>query len=157
MAGWVFQRMNVSSAWPETNWQVNLYWVFTGLACILGHMFPVYLRFKGGKGVATSLGVLLGIYPYFTWPGLIAFGLWFVVLLASRYVSLASVTAAIGFPIIFACMAYLEGESWGPAGQLWPLYVFGIVLALLVVYRHRSNIQRLVSGVEAKIGSSGGQ
>jgi glycerol-3-phosphate acyltransferase PlsY len=156
-AGGLLQGIDVSSVWSEAGWLVNMFWVFTGAACILGHMFPVYLRFKGGKGVATSLGVLLGIYPYFTWPGLIAFCLWAVVLFFSRYVSLASVTAAVGFPIIFAIMAYFEGERWGGAGQLWPLYGFGIVLAVLVVYRHRSNIQRLVSGVEAKIGSSGGQ
>lgn len=132
-----------------------LLWMAVAAACILGHVFPAYLRFKGGKGVATSLGVLLGIYPYFTLPGLVAFGLWIVVTGATRYVSVGSIVAAGLFPALFAAGAGLSGGGWGTAAQLWPLYAFSIVLAALVVYRHRGNMKRLLAGTESKIGGSG--
>lgn len=133
---------------------IFLYWVLVATACILGHMFPVYLKFKGGKGVATSLGVLLGIYPYFTVPALIAFGLWIVLTGITRYVSLGSMVAAVAFPIIFAIAAHSRSETWGTTQHLWPMYVFSIVVAALVVYRHRGNLQRLLAGTESKIGAS---
>ena len=132
-----------------------LFWVAVATACIVGHMFPVYLKFKGGKGVATSLGALLGIYPYFTVPALIAFGLWIILTGITRYVSLGSMAAAVAFPIIFALAARTQSETWGTTRQLWPLYAFAIVVAALVVYRHRGNLKRLLAGTESKIGVSG--
>jgi glycerol-3-phosphate acyltransferase PlsY len=130
-----------------------LLWVLVAAACVLGHMFPVYLGFKGGKGVATSLGVLLGIYPYFLIPALAMLVLWIAVTLITRYVSAGSVIASGAFPITFAVVAFARRESW-PGGALWPLHAFGAIMALLVIYRHRSNIRRLVQGTEAKIGAS---
>ena len=124
-------------------------WLGTAGACIFGHIFPVYLRFKGGKGVATSLGVILGIYPYFTWPGLVAFGLWIVVTGATRYVSVGSVVAAAAFPVTFA--VFVGRGTWGPAGGLWPLYVFAVTVGILVIYRHRGNLRRLRQGLEPQI------
>jgi len=131
-----------------------LLWVLAAVACVLGHMFPVYLKFKGGKGVATSLGVGLGIYPYYTLAGLAALTLWAVVLWVGRYVSLSSIVAVTAFPVIFALLAILNRDRWGGFSVLWPLQVFGIVIAALVVYRHRSNIGRLLAGTEPKIGGS---
>lgn len=125
-------------------------WVMVAAGAIVGHMFPVYLGFKGGKGVATSLGALLGIYPYFTFPGLAVFGLWIVVTALTRYVSVGSVTAAGAFPIMFALWsgrgAYADGWS------LWPLHVFALVVAVMIIYRHRGNLQRLLAGTEHRIG-----
>lgn len=132
---------------------VNLLWAGVAAGCILGHLFPVYLGFKGGKGVATSLGSLLGLYPYFTLPGLIAFGLWVVLTLTTRYVSIGSVGAAAAFPAIFAVFAVMRRESWGSM-ELWPFHVLAISVAMLVVYRHRGNLRRLCRGVEPRIGSS---
>ena len=123
-------------------------------ACVLGHMFPIHLGFKGGKGVATSLGVLLGMYPYYTLAGLIALGVWVVVTLTTRYVSVGSVTAAVAFPIIFVVEAHVRSEAWGGVRQLWPLHLFAVVIATLVVYRHRANLRRLMEGVEPRIGTS---
>ncbi len=131
-----------------------LLWVLAAVACVLGHMFPVYLKFKGGKGVATSLGVGLGIYPYYTLAGLAALTLWAVVLWVGRYVSVSSIVAVTAFPVIFALLAILNRDRWGGFSVLWPLQVFGIVIAALVVYRHRSNIGRLLAGTEPKIGGS---
>jgi glycerol-3-phosphate acyltransferase PlsY len=121
---------------------------------ILGHMFPIYLNFKGGKGVATSLGVLLGVYPYFTIPVLFAFGLWIGVTLITRYISVASISAAVAFPVFFAITVHFNRKQWGGEWNFWPLYLFGVVLGGLVVYRHRSNLRRLCEGTESRIGSS---
>lgn len=129
-----------------------LLWMAVAAACIFGHMFPLYLNFKGGKGVATSLGALLGIYPYFTIPGLIAFGVWIVLTFSTRYVSVGSCGAAVALPIIFAMAVHLRRQTWGSPTDLWPLYAFAVVLAGLVIYRHRTNLQRLAAGTESKIG-----
>jgi len=131
-----------------------LIWIGVAAACILGHIFPVYLKFKGGKGVATSLGVLLGVYPYYTWPGLVVFGLWLATTAATRYVSVGSVLAAAAFPVVFALFAHRYHKVWGTVNELWPLYLFAVVIASLVIYRHRGNLARLQAGTESKIGSS---
>lgn len=127
------------------------WWLMTGGAAILGHVFPVYLGFRGGKGVATSLGVVLGLWPYYTLPGLACFALWIVVFVWSRYVALASVVAATAFPPAYLGLGL--ALSWGPSGRQLPLLVFAVVMALLVVYRHRSNLQRLLAGQENRFGA----
>lgn len=119
-------------------------WLGTGCGVILGHVFSLYLRFRGGKGVATALGVVIGIYPYFTWAGLAALGLWCAVTLISRYVSLGSVVAALGFVPLFAAF------NW-PVGRYWPLLVFAAAMVVLILFRHRSNIRRLLAGTESKL------
>ncbi|NLE60666.1 MAG: glycerol-3-phosphate 1-O-acyltransferase PlsY [Planctomycetes bacterium] len=140
------------SAGPE--YLPHLLWVLAAVACVLGHMFPIYLKFKGGKGVATSLGVGLGIYPYYTLAGLAAFAVWAIVLGVSRYVLLSSIVAVIAFPANFAVLAAWNHDRWGAFSTLWPLHLFGIVVAALVVYRHGANIGRLLAGTEHKIGGS---
>lgn len=127
-------------------------WVVMAAVCVVGHMFPIFLKFKGGKGVATSLGAVLGVYPFLTWAGLLGFALWIVLTLVSRYVSVGSMGAATSFPIFFALLASWH-EHWGTFRQLWPLYAFSIGLAVLVIYRHRSNILRLMAGTESRIGT----
>lgn len=122
-------------------------WLATGCAAIAGHVFSLYLRFRGGKGVATSLGVVLGIYPYFTWAGLAALAVWVGVTLTSRYVSLGSITAAVVFLPIFA------GLNWWRLGALWPMALFAGAMVALIVVRHRANIRRLLAGQENKIGT----
>lgn len=150
--GLLLARSNDGSGGPTAT--LHLMRVVVATACVLGHLFPVYLGFKGGKGVATSLGALLGIYPYFTLPGLVVFGLWVVLTLSTRYVSVGSVGAAIGFPIVFAAFAASFRSRWGGVAELWPLYAFAVMMASLVVYRHRANLQRLARGAENKIGIS---
>lgn len=133
---------------------ICLVWSAVAATCVLGHLFPIFLKFKGGKGVATSLGALLGLYPYFTVPGLVAFGLWVVLTLTTRYVSVGSVGAAVAFPVVFALFAAWRKQQWGTTAELWPLHLFAMTMALLVVYRHRGNLRRLYQGVENRIGSS---
>jgi glycerol-3-phosphate acyltransferase PlsY len=125
-------------------------WLGVGCAAILGHVFPVYLGFHGGKGVATSLGVVLGLWPYYTLSGLIIFAIWAIAILIWRYVSLASILAATAFPIVLTLLIGLIPE-WR-FGNLWPLYAAAIGIPLLVVARHAENIKRLMEGSEPKIG-----
>ena len=146
--------MLLATAWGLVDKEVTLgqlgMWLAVGCAAILGHIFPVYLRFKGGKGVATSLGVVLGLWPYYTLSGLIAFAVWTVIFLIWRYVSLASIFAAMTFPIALSVLIGLKPE-W-QFQNLWPLYVAAIGLPLLVIARHAENIKRLLEGSESKIG-----
>lgn len=107
-----------------------------GCAAIAGHNWPVYLRFKGGKGVATSAGVLLGVAPPAVGIGL---AVWIVVYALARYVSLASIAGALAIP----------GASWWLYGaENWILPSVLTALGLLVIWRHRTNIQRLLNGTE---------
>lgn len=120
--------------------------ILGGLAAVVGHIFPVWARFKGGKGVNTSAGVLFALTPVTT---AITLGVFAVVLFSSRYVSLASVTAAVAFPSTVAIRRYVFGiESLDPS-----LLVFGILLGLAVIVAHRANIQRLLDGSESRVRS----
>ena len=112
--------------------------VLAGLTALAGHIWPVWLGFKGGKAVATGLGLFLGL----AWPvGLASFGVFMAVFSLSRLVSLASVLAAISLPLLMAAGS-------GSTANL----VVALVAMLLVLWRHRSNIQRLLNGTEPKLG-----
>ena len=111
--------------------------VIGGLLAIVGHSFSLFLRFHGGKGVATSLGVLTMLMGNVT---LIVFALWFTIVYMTRYVSLGSVVAGVLTPILAALFAY-------PMEYI----VFTVIAALLVIVRHRENIKRLMNGTENKI------
>ena len=124
-------------------------WLLVGCAAVLGHVFPVYLKFKGGKGVATSLGIVLGLWPYYTLCGIAAFVIFLIVLLIWRYVSLASMVAAISFPFLLI-VAIVVFKSWN-LSQLWPLLLIAVLMSLMVVLRHRDNIRRLAEGSETRI------
>ena len=129
--------------------KVILLWLAVGCAAILGHIFPVYLKFKGGKGASTSLGVALGLWPYYTICASITFVIWVVVVLIWRYVSLASIAASIAFPVVLI-LATILIPCWNFA-NLWPLLAAAIAIPIMVIVRHRENIKRLVAGTESKI------
>ena len=117
--------------------------ILCGAAAICGHIWPVYLRFRGGKGVATSCGVLLYLEPIGT---LIAVAVWVATVLIWRYVSLGSILAAATLVIYVLVMGPRRG------GNAVPIIVFAILMAALVVIRHRSNIGRLLKGTENRVG-----
>jgi glycerol-3-phosphate acyltransferase PlsY len=123
-----------------------------GLAAILGHNYSAFLWFKGGRGVATSLGVCLGLYPGLTVPALAAFVLWMAVVVLSRYVSVGSVAAGVAFPGLVIAWSWVRHDAL-PRGD-WPLIAFAVLVGGLVVYRHRANLQRLASGTENRIGKA---
>lgn len=133
----------------ESGPEMLVLWLMVGCGAVLGHIFPVYLKFKGGKGVATSLGIVLGLFPYYTYCGLVAFCIWALTLSIWRYVSLSSIIAAISFPILLA-LSILITETWTFL-QLWPLLLMAVLMALLVIVRHTENIRRLREGNETKI------
>lgn len=150
---WVghYLRANTMGDGPSTLTSADQWlWLAVGAATIIGHMFSVYLRFRGGKGVATSLGVVLGIWPYFTLTGLFAFAIWLAVWGVSRYVSLASIAAALSFPVGFLLLIW-RIPAWH-VEEVEPLLVFSCAMAILVVIRHRSNIQKLLRGTEDRGG-----
>ncbi|HLP97881.1 MAG TPA: glycerol-3-phosphate 1-O-acyltransferase PlsY [Sideroxyarcus sp.] len=108
------------------------------IAVFLGHVFPVFLKFKGGKGVATALGVLLALSG---WMGLAVLATWLLVAVAFRYSSLAALVAAIAAPV-YAMLIQLRPE----------LVMATAVMSMLLIWRHKSNIQNLLTGKESKIG-----
>ena len=124
-------------------------WLIVGCAAITGHIFPVYLKFKGGKGMSTCLGVVLGLFPYYTLPGIISFAIWALCLLLWRYVSLASIISAVIFPFSLI-VAILLQDSWA-FSSLWPLIVVALVIPAIVVIRHVENIKRLLEASESKV------
>jgi len=111
--------------------------IIAAVAVILGHNFPIWLKFKGGKGVATSLGVVFGLVPLAAACG---FGLWILLFFTTRYVSLASILGAISVPVIVAFYPQQPGKS--------SLLAISAVAAALIVLRHKANIQRLLNGTE---------
>lgn len=127
----------------------TLLWLAVGCAAALGHIFPVFLKFKGGKGVATGLGVVLGAWPYFTLCAAGALAVWVVCALIWRMVSLASIVAAAAFPLIFAGLIAARAD-WEFA-RLWPLMVVAAAMAGLIIARHKDNIRRIAAGTEHKI------
>jgi glycerol-3-phosphate acyltransferase PlsY len=132
-----------------TEMQFLWLWLAVGCAAVLGHVFPVYLGFKGGKGVSTSLGVGLGLWPYYTCCAALAFGVWVVVVLIWRYVSLASIVAAVSFPLILLTAIGLLPD-WEASAQ-WPLLVVAVIIPVMVIFLHRTNITRLLAGTEHRI------
>jgi glycerol-3-phosphate acyltransferase PlsY len=113
-----------------------------GLAAILGHSFPVYLKFKGGKGVATSAGMLLGIAPLAVGGGLVC---WTICMALSRYVSLSSIVATLAAAVV----VWIQDKGLA-------VNLAMTALALLVVWLHRANIRRLLNGTENRFGKKKG-
>ncbi len=115
--------------------------VLSGAAAVLGHNFPVYLKFKGGKGVATSYGVVLAVAP---WTGLLCLLIWVLVAYFSRYSSLSALVSFACYPGLTFFTNSVQSKPYG----LLSLFIFG-----MIYYRHRENIGRLRSGTEPKIGA----
>ncbi len=113
-------------------------WLLVGLCAIIGHTWPIFLNFKGGRGVATTCGMLIGLSLKVI---LVLIAIWIITLVISRYISLASIFAAVALPI---CLVIFK----------FPIsyFVLSLFLSSLVIYRHRPNIQRLLAGTEYRIG-----
>lgn len=111
--------------------------LLVGAAAILGHVFPVFLRFRGGKGVATAAGVVIGVAPI---PFLVSLGVWAVLLAATGFVSVASMIAALVFPL--AAWLLTPGDG--------PLVAASLIIASFILFTHRSNLRRLRHGTELR-------
>lgn len=148
----------LAGQWAPPPFQVML-WCAVFAAAILGHMFTPWLNFKGGKGVATALGSLLGFFPLLTIPGLAALALFVIVIKASRYVSLASISAAAALPLLVLLQTVLTfwmrpDPSSGSNAAGFVLASLTAPISAVLIWRHRSNITRLRAGTEPKAGSA---
>ncbi len=144
----VFGYTLIVSEDPLRNTAGTVLWLIVGVSVVFGHVFPIWLGFRGGKGVATGLGAVLGFWPVLSAAGLIAALLWLLLLAAGRYVSVASMVAACALP----GLALLSGFYWQIEwAQRWVFVIVMLFLAVLIVARHRSNLSRLRRGTEPKI------
>lgn len=123
----------------ENEWVVAA----VALAAVVGHCWPVYLGFKGGKGVATGAGTSIALAPV---VGLALFAFWWIVVLIGRYTSLGAIAVMVLSPFVFLL-----------SGQPWPYVVYTVVGGALVLYRHRENARALLDGTERKIGEKAGR
>jgi acyl phosphate:glycerol-3-phosphate acyltransferase len=128
----ILTARGMDSTWPA---------ILAGVATVIGHNYTFWLRFRGGKGIATSAGVLAALLPL---PLLVALTLWAVLFFTTRYVAVASIGASLVVGIMPAVL-YFVGGKWAPT---LPLVIFGALLGTLAVWRHRSNIRRLLEGTE---------
>ena len=135
IAAWLVDRT------PGAPQYAEFYAILAAAICVAGHSFPVWLGFRGGKGVATSAGALFGIMPVAI---ILIFLLWAAVFWTSGYVSLASIAGAVALPVVVAVMVWLNYTQ----GAV--LFYFSLAMAALVVWRHRSNISRLLNGTEQR-------
>ena len=110
-----------------------------GLVAVLGHIFPVYIGFRGGKGIASLLGVIIALHP---WAALISIAFFLLTLIISRFVSLSSILAACAFPLVI--YYYFEETNRS-------LLIYSIMVAILVIFTHKKNIERLFKKEESKV------
>ncbi len=116
----------------------EIYGIIGGLAALLGHAYPFFFGFRGGKGVATGLGIMLVLVPDVS---LMALGVFFLTILLSRYVSLGSILATSSVPVFMIIL-----------GKSLPLIVLGIIGATFIIYTHRNNIKKIYQGTEYRLG-----
>lgn len=126
--------MYMEDEFARTNFQIGL-----GLAAVLGHIFPIWAEFRGGKGVATLFGLIIAVSP---WTALSCAGVFMVVLFLTRFVSLSSILASLTFPVFILVIFNVDNNAYR---------IFAIAVALLVIMTHQKNIGRLFSGNESKV------
>jgi acyl phosphate:glycerol-3-phosphate acyltransferase len=152
VAGWMLGTLGRYASMPG----VTLAWLACAVAAVLGHVFTPWLSFKGGKGIATGFGVLLGLFPVMTIVGACALASFLVVLWRWRYISLGSLASGVTLPIALVLLLAIRSEDAVAAltRDSGPLYLtFALVLCGLVFWTHWSNITRLRAGTESKIGA----
>lgn len=137
----------------ETSWL----WLAVAVAALTGHMASVFLKFRGGKGVATTFGALLALWPTLGIPALLAFAVWVVAVRLTKIVSLASMIAAVVVPwatlgLLIAAPLPDDLSTGSLTARMIPPVIVSIGIAALVLWRHRSNFRRLLSGTENRIG-----
>jgi len=130
---------------PEWN-SPEIFGILAAMCSVLGHLYPPWLKFKGGKGVATSAGALLALTPVAT---LLGVAIWIIVFWLTRYVSLASLTAAVVLPIVILVVSSPDQN------KRKPLVYSSVCVAAVVVWRHRSNLSRLIRGTEPRFTRKG--
>jgi acyl phosphate:glycerol-3-phosphate acyltransferase len=125
--------------------RTGLLWMIVAAVAVIGHVCSVFLKFKGGKGVATSAGVVLGVFPYFTFAAIAALAVFYVVFRLTRFISVGSMAGAASFPAAYIAIGI---GRWPITGAQFPLLCFAILFPLLLIFKHRTNIARLRAGTE---------
>ncbi|MCE7973056.1 MAG: glycerol-3-phosphate 1-O-acyltransferase [Leptolyngbya sp. PLA1] len=154
-AGWLLGALGRMAIDPATSFK----WLGVVVAAVAGHVFTPWLKFKGGKGVATSAGALLAVFPALTVPGLLALGVFLACLRLWRYVSLAAILACASVPLSVAAWFHLahlgvtlRKEPAVEVVHMLPFLGVSALLSVLVVWTHRGNIARLRAGTEPRWG-----
>ncbi len=132
--------------YPAIPFEQDVIMILAGCAVVAGHIWTVFARFRGGKGVGTAAGMLLALYPLAL---LICIGVFFIVLRTTRIMSLASMSAAVALPLVLSVFRFVYNI---PITN--PLYIFSIIMMTLILFTHRSNIKRLLKGEEFKFGKN---
>lgn len=145
LAGWWTGALGEAHAPASEAWL----WLGVAIAAIVGHMFTIFLRFKGGKGVATGLGALAAMWPHLTIPALVALAVWLGTLRATRFVSVSSCAAALSLPLSAAAQIAARGGAWAESS---PFLIATAALAALVIWKHRGNLRRVARGTEPRVG-----
>ncbi len=114
--------------------------IIAGVSAVIGHIWTVLAKFKGGKGVATGAGMIIALFP---WAALICFFIFITIVLTTRYVSVGSIAATSALPLVLMLLDRIFGKTVPHSG-----YVFSILVTLLIFYTHRTNIRRLIDGTE---------
>jgi glycerol-3-phosphate acyltransferase PlsY len=127
------------------------WWLAVAVASLLGHMFSPWIGFKGGKGVATGFGALAAMWTPLTVPAAVALATWLAAVKISRTVSIASIAGALAVPIAVAARIALSGDAKASLAAETPTLAVASAVAILVVWKHRSNLVRLVRGEELKV------
>lgn len=140
MKGFIAVKLSLLSGFGYETEQITNLQIFLGLAAVLGHIFPIWADFRGGKGIATLFGMILGIQPLVA-VSLVA--VFVIILFLTRYVSLSSIIASIAFPVLILFIFQAPERSY---------QLFAIATAFLVVLTHHKNINRLLQGNESKVG-----
>ena len=147
-AGLASALVHINTLPPQRTPTLYGLWLLCGVAAMLGHVFSPFLGFRGGKGVATALGLVLGVVPLLLYPGLVSIGVFVLAYRLSGYISLGSVLAAAAFPLAYLGFAWPLG--WDPLGRQWPVLLLTCGVAALIVWRHRGNLARLRAGTESR-------
>lgn len=132
--------------------------MLTAVACVVGHLLSIFLKFKGGKGVATTFGVLLGFWPIFTLAGLGGALVFMLVFLGWRYISLSSIIGSLAFPLLVIWVGRTHNDhldTYLHWHELWPMVVAAGAMCAMILWKHRANMARLRAGTELKAGRSG--
>ena len=147
-AGLASVLVHANTAPPQRTPLLFALWLLCGVAAMLGHVYSPFLGFRGGKGVATALGLLVGVVPFMLYPGVVAVVAFLVAYRLSGYISVGSMAAAASFPLAY--LAFALALDWGPFGRQWPVLVLACLIAALILWRHRGNVARLRAGTEAR-------
>lgn len=149
VAGWLLGALGAKAGGVST--ATAWCWLATALAAILGHTLSPWIKFKGGKGVATGFGALVAMWPVLTLPAVLAIVLWGAVLAVFRIISLASMVAAMSVPCS-VLVAALAANGLAGVRAATPFLIASGAIGLFVVWKHRANIARIRAGVEPKVG-----